>query len=78
MSVEFCEHGCYWECDHRRRPHAGRPIAGMRNADPAALWDYYFAADDLRYCLECGKRFSDAVRHAKEHLQRQPERAGRG
>ena len=32
MAGDYCEHGCYWDCDHRkRRPDAGRPIAGMRN-----------------------------------------------
>ena len=39
--------------------------------------DYYFAADDLRYCIECGERFVDSVRHAKEHLQRQLDAPGR-
>ena len=29
MSDDFCTHGCYWECDHRRRPYAGRPIAAI-------------------------------------------------
>ncbi len=77
MSDDCCAHGCYWECDHRRRPYAGRPIAAMRNADPAALRDYYFVAADLRYCIECGERFVDSVRHAKEHLQRRYDAASR-
>ena len=77
MADDYCEHGCYWDCDHRkRRPGAGRPIAGMHNADPAALWDYYLAADDQRYCLECGERFVDAVTHARDHLERRRNPAG--
>ena len=32
MSDDFCAHGCYWDCDHWRRPYAGRPIAATRNA----------------------------------------------
>ena len=39
--------------------------------------DYYFAAADLRYCIECGERFADSVRNAKEHLQRRYDAASR-
>jgi hypothetical protein len=59
VAPDLCEHGCYWECEHRppsRERAALRPVHDR-------------AGRALARCRECGEMFYDAVTHGREHLR---------
>ena len=67
--AEFCPHGCYWDCEHRRPPErGGLDWPAQRSEDTAALWPVEpVDGGSLRWCAECRSPFYEAVAHAREH-----------
>ena len=59
MSEDYCPHGCYWDCEHRRAPQRD-PIE-----DSPLIWQG--DSGTLRWCAECASPFYDAVAHARKH-----------
>ena len=84
LAANYCAEGCYWPCEHRdSAPREGRWELGPgADDDPeqAVLdeWRLYsiagipFSGDvpAYKFCMECGRAFSDSAAHAREHTRR--------